>query len=382
MSPGAEGAPSQGAPESHDMLDKIRIRPGKTNEGKPFDWKEQELVEKGVLRLELIPADVLGLTRPLEVYRKTGRGPFVKIWKNKDTYTACPEHLADIMIGEGSCGLRCRTCFLVGTHRIRANPSRHILYENTDDIIKSVGRWLKKPKRRSLGIGIDHSDSLLYEGVTGHARQIIPLIASPDTNPEGVRLVLLTKSTNIHYLEGLPTDKVVVSFSINPEPIADLWEGKYNDGVRVSPSIADRVAASLQAQDMGFEVRWRVDPILHPDGWEAMYEEFFADAARRGFRPARITLGMYRQNSANLLTLARKWGLPPPEWTPALDSIKKLGGHYREPEEIKIPVYRRAIELIRQAWRGTGHEPTIGTCKECPNVRRAIGITHPHCNCE
>ena len=37
----------------------------------------------------------------------------------------------------------------------------------------------------------------------------------------------MTKSTNVGYLEGLPTRNVAVTFSLNPESIADLWEGKW-----------------------------------------------------------------------------------------------------------------------------------------------------------
>ena len=105
-----------------------------------------------------------------------------------------------------------------------------MVYENVADFEETVRRWLKAPDRNNLGLGIDCSDSLLYEGVTGHARRLIPLFASPTANPHGCRLVLLTKSTNVHYLERSPRDNVIVSFSLNPESIADLWEGKFDDG--------------------------------------------------------------------------------------------------------------------------------------------------------
>ena len=122
----------------------------------------------------------------------------------------------------------------------------------------------------------------------------------------------------MHYLEGLPTANVAVTFSLNPEPIADLWEGKWPDTLeRITPPIQDRLEACLRAQRMGFETRWRIDPILYPPGWETMYDEFFAGAAALGLRPRYVTLGTYREKSHQLDTWREKWGLPPMEWEPA-----------------------------------------------------------------
>ncbi len=322
---------------------------------------------------------MLGLAEPLEVYRASRSGKFVEPWGRSDGVGYCPQHWADVKIGHGACGFRCRACFLMATHRIMANPARHVLYENTDKCLRTVKRWLQKPDRRSLGLGIDCSDSLLYEGVTGLARSIIPLVASPETNPKGVRLILLTKSTNDRYLAGLPTSKVVVSYSLNPEPIADLWEGKFTDGTRVTPPIADRVASSLRAAEMGFEVRWRVDPILTPPGWREQYVAFLQAAARKGARPTRITLGTYRENSPSLLTFAERWGLPPMEWIPPELSKEGMHGHVVKDE--RVGVYRQVIRTIRQAWRGTGHRPEVALCKETAGVRKAVGIDHDRCNC-
>lgn len=364
---------------SEVVLANVRTKPLATGDGKPYDYVVQRQVDRGDLRLEVIPAEVLGLARPLEVYRKRRNGKLITPWVNKDTYTFCPEHASDMMIGQGSCGLRCRCCYLVATHRLFADPSRHILYDNMDDFVRAAARWFMNPPRRSLGIGIDHSDSLLYEGLTGYARQIIPMAASATTNPEGCKLIMLTKSINVHYLEGLPAKNVVVSFSINPTGISDLWEGRFDDSVRVSPTIPKRMEASLFAQQTGFELRWRVDPILHPPGWEVMYGDFFADAVRRGLRPTRITLGMYRTNSLNVPQLARKWGLPPIEWQPA--RLIRTGNRYREPVEVKIPIYEKIVAMIRKAWHGTGHEPIVAFCKEPLEIHKTFGGPNGRCNC-
>ena len=365
---------------SPEELRAIRATPAMTSDGKAFDWFVKEKVDRGDWRLECVRSDVLGLSRPLETYRAVRRTNLVKPWpRSDDAESYCPAHWADIAIGRGACGLRCRACFLIMTHRLFCDPSRHVVYENVHDHEKAVRRWLKHPDRRNLGLGIDCSDSLLYEGVTGHARRLIPLVASPESNPHGVKLILLTKSANMHYLRGLATRNVILTFSLNPEPIADLWEGKFDDGVRVTPPIVRRLAASLEGQAMGFDVRWRVDPILPVDGLKETYTEFFASAAREGHRPARITLGTYRETQPGLHTFARGWGLPPIEWTPS--ALQVDGAHYHLPLEDRIRIYALLAETIRDTWSGTGHSPTVALCKEPHSVRRAVGLDHDMCNC-
>ncbi len=363
------------------IMDKIRTHPGCASNGKPFDHVVQKKVAKGEYRLQCIAAGILGTQRPIEVYRaKRARSTILKPWQaSTDDDSYCPSHWADIAIGRGACGLRCRACFLMLTHRAFADPSRHVLYDNLDDYEAVVRKELTQ-RGKNLGLGIDCSDSLLYEGETGHARRLIPLFANKETNPFGRKLILLTKSTNVHYLEGLPTANVLMTFSLNPEPIADLWEGKWNDGVRITPPVRDRLAASMQAERTGFEVRWRVDPILPVEGWQDIYREFFTEAALAGHRPTRITLGTYREMGRSLLTIADRWGLPHMEFVPG--RLIKDGMHYHLPDQQRIDIYRRLMSFIESSWQHTGRTPIVALCKETMTIREALGVSHSHCNCE
>jgi DNA repair photolyase len=235
-----------------------------------------------------------------------------------------------------------------------------------------------KPNRRNLGCGIDSSDSLLYEGVTGHVRRLGPLFASPKTNPNGCKLILLTKSTNVHYLEEVPRENTLATFSLNPEPIADLWEGKFNDGTRVTPSIAERLSASRRAQEMGFEVRWRIDPVIPCEHWQDIYATFVSAAARDGHKPTRITLGTYRETQRALRAFSRLWGLPAMEWTPS--ALEHDGAHYHLPKHQRREIYGQLLNMIRSAWPGTG-TPIVAFCKEPRDLRRELGLDHDMCNC-
>mgnify|MGYP006280580073 CR=1 FL=1 len=364
-----------------EELGAIRTTPGKTSSGKPFDHYVRRKVEEGDLRLECLRPDVLGLERPLEVYRADRKGNFIVPWdRTEDESSYCPAHWADLRIGRGACGLRCRACFLVMTHRLFCDPSRHLLYENTGDFERAVKKWLKDPDRKNLGLGIDCSDSLLYEGVVGHARRLIPHFASVHANPHGCKFILLTKSANVHYLEGLPSDNVLLTFSLNPEKIADLWEGKFDDGTRVTPSVDRRLNASLRGEQMGFEVRWRVDPIFPVPQWKQTYQRFFEKAAKDGHRPTRITLGTYREMQPTLLTFSRKWGLPPLEVD--RPDLQKDGDHYHLKSEQRAEIYTFLRKTIVESWREFAPPPTVALCKEPRWLRKRVGLDHGHCNCE
>jgi len=364
---------------TEEELRAIRTRPGKTVDGKSFDDLVQRKIDSGDWRLECVRPDLLGLDMPLEILRATRRTRIIKPWPAvDDAESYCPAHWADLAIGRGPCGLRCRVCFLIMTHRMFCDPSRHIVYENVEDHERAVQRWLKRPNRKNMGLGIDCSDSLLYEGVTGHARRLIPLFASPETNPHSCRIILLTKSCNVRFLEGMPTDNVLLTFSLNPHSIADLWEGKFTNGKRVTPTIEARLSAAMRGQDIGFETRWRVDPIFPVPGWREIYTEFFRSAAERKLTPSRITLGTYRETQHSLRTFSEKWGLPPLEWAP--EGVEKDGAHYHLGKEMRVDIYRFLVDKIRDAW-GERRSPIVALCKEPKNIRKEVGIDHDSCNC-
>jgi len=327
----------------------------------------------------------------MQVFRGRRAGELIKHKWHGDKNTFCPPMWCDLAIGSGACGYQCRACFLMLTFRVMRDPRSPLLYDNLEDFADSVDLWLSHPSRRpqhTLGLGIDCSDSLLYEGVTGHARRYIPLFADPVANPKRCKLVLLTKSANVGYLQGLPTQNTVVTFSLNPERVADLWEGKYEDGVRVTPSIAARLAAVRRVQEWGFEIRFRIDPILPVPGWEAHYEDLFVQAARTGILPSYITLGTYREKAPSLDAMRKWWGLPPME-VDVRAGLAREGTHSHVPATERERIYTIVNSLINRAWPGLQDPrgvrlspPLVELCKETHDVRRAVGFAcTARCNC-
>jgi DNA repair photolyase len=364
-----------------------------TERAKPIVSFVSAQAATGKWREEVVSADVAGTPRDIAIFRAARNANRIKHDWHGNAQTFCPPKWFDLALGSGACGYGCRFCFLMLTFRAMRDPMRPLIYDNIDDYESDVRKWLvadtwhteqegRKYFRRThldtLGLGIDCSDSLLYEGVTGHARRYIPLFADPQTNPRKNKLILLTKSANTHYLEGLPTKNVAVTFSINPEQEADLWEGKFADtGERITPSVEKRLYACLQAQAFGFEVRWRLDPILTPVGWEKDYQEFFREAACLGVTPRYITLGTYREKNSQLDFWREVWGLAAPEWEP--DGLTKDGTHWHLSKEHRQDIYRTIIRLVDETpW---AVKPRVELCKESHEMRRAVGIVGCSCNC-
>lgn len=327
----------------------------------------------------IVPKEVVGLTRDVAIFTAIRKKNLVTYAKHGDRDTFCPPIWWDLGIGSGACGLGCRSCFLMLTFRTMRDPLMPIVYTNVEAFWRATKRWLVSPKRRwfdTMGLGIDRADSLLYEGITGHARNLIPIFANPELNPKCNRLVLLTKTANTHYLEGLPTKNTVVSFSLNPESIADLWEGKWPDtNERITPPIIDRLKACKHAQELGFEVRFRIDPILPAPGWRDSYADFFKLTNSLGINPRYITLGTYRRKNAALDGFRKKWELPMMEYLP--NELERDGTHWHLSASKRVEIYSKIKELIEL------HLPSskVSLCKETHPVRKDTKLCNADCNC-
>jgi DNA repair photolyase len=357
---------------------------GQTVAGRPITWFVDEQVNSGTWREEEIAPEVSGVTRPLKIYRAPRKTNLIVYDWHGDKQTFCPPMWWDLAIGSGACGLGCRSCFLMLTHRIKRDPSRHLLYDNLDDFVHAAEKWLNDPARRrqhTLGVGIDRSDSLLYEGVVQHVRSLAPLFSDPHRNLSANKLILLTKTANTHYLADIiPAHRanVVASFSLNPESIADMWEGKWPDtGERITPSISKRLEAIKYAQDLGFEVRVRVDPILTPHGWEEHYAAFIAEVKSMGINFRYWTLGTYREKNAQLDGWRERWGLLPMEWQPDDNELVKDGTHRHLPEARRIEIYTKVRDIIQREFP----KARVSLCKETHIVRRAVALCNADCNC-
>jgi hypothetical protein len=345
------------------------------------NWYVEKQISEGTWRQEIIQPEIVGLSRQITVFRASRKTNLIAYDWHGDRDTFCPPIWWDLAIGSGACGLGCRSCFLMLTHRIRRDPWRHLLYDNYDDFYRATAKWLLAKDRKTfhtLGVGIDRSDSLLYEGITGHVRRLAPLFSNSTTNPQNCKLILLTKSANAHYLKDISLDdrrNVVVTFSLNPEQVADLWEGKWPDGERITPPIYQRLEAALFAQKLGFEVRVRIDPILTPLGWEEYYAEFVGLVRQIGINFRYWTLGTYREKNTLLDHWRERWGLPAMEWEPT--DLVKEGTHRHLSTEHRVEIYRTIASAIRREFP----EAKVSLCKETHEIRKFLRLCNADCNC-
>ena len=81
-----------------------------TAAGRPISWYVDQEVRDGRWREEEVEASVVGLTRPLTIFRGVRKTGFIAYDWHGDKSTFCPPMWWDLAIGSGACGLGCRAC--------------------------------------------------------------------------------------------------------------------------------------------------------------------------------------------------------------------------------------------------------------------------------
>ena len=89
--------------EDSQMPVQLRTQPQRqTGAGRPISWFVDEQVSSGVWREEEIPPEVLGLTRPIKVFRAPRKTSFIMYDWHGDKQTFCPPMWWDLAIGSGA----------------------------------------------------------------------------------------------------------------------------------------------------------------------------------------------------------------------------------------------------------------------------------------
>lgn len=122
-------------------------------------------------------------------------------------------------------------------------------------------------------------------------------------------------------------------------------------------------------------MRFRIDPILTPEGWKDYYEHFFQHLRAIGVRPSYITLGTYREKNPQLDTWCGKWGLPPMEWEPP--DLVRDDSHWHLPAARRTEIYAAVTDMIRRRLP----DSRVSLCKETHDIRRNLALCNARCNC-
>lgn len=298
----------------------------------------------------------------------THRGSFIKQFSgpDKDSTIVC-FRFWELVVAAG-CPYQCSYCFLQATpsYVFGHYPLQGALFENWNDMLHEVEAWLDHPIPRLLLIG-ELQDGLAFDGAYKRlcgqplSGMLVPLFRRQKRH----RLVFLTKSTCIQHLHRIePTDRVVLSWSVNAEKVGQRWEVG-------APLPSKRLAAAKEMKELGWPIRLRLDPMVPFDGWKDGYGAVIDKINELG--PEMVTIGALRA-SATLKAHARRNGRDSSIFG-LLDEKDPSGFKYRLPFETQVEMFRFAVERLDK------EKIKVALCKEDKSVWDAVGLTFNGCHC-
>jgi len=265
-----------------------------------------------------------------------------------------------------NCNFWCEYCYLYLTFRNSPVSTHFVNYDRMFREIETFDRQNVPPALRVLNLG-ELGDPLAVDGITGFAEQVVPFMPR---HAARTRLLFLTKSDAIETLLGLHHGgQTIVSFSVNTDKVWQYLEHR-------TPSPTARLRAARKAQEAGYEVRLRIDPVIRYSTWKEDYEAL-VEIVFSLLRPSRITLGEYRP--AEGLSSHIRARFPQSPLIKVNGSLVAEAGKLRYPRESRLEMFSAIIKAIRQ------HNPNgvVALCKESAEVWRAVGLEGGGlcCNC-
>ncbi len=296
------------------------------------------------------------------------RGSFIKQFggPGDDTSIVCFKFW-ELVVAAG-CPFSCSYCFLQATpsYVFGHYPIKGAIFENWQDMVAEVEKWLKHPTPRMLVIG-ELQDGLAFDSayrkVAGKAltEMLIPLFARQKKH----RLLFLTKSTVIkNALKLTPTEQVIFSWSVNAEEVSRRWE-------KGAPSPKRRIEAAHRMKEAGWPVRFRLDPMVPFDGWQEGYGEIIEQLNE--LNPEMITIGALRASNT-LKAHAKRNGRDASIFN--MLSVKDPSGFkWRLPHEIQVELFRFAYQNIDKS------KIIPALCKEDLSIWKEVDMEFKGCHC-
>lgn len=165
---------------------------------------------------------------------------------------SCGYHIFNLGFG---CVYECTYCYL----QEYTNSPGIILPVNIEDFLCAF-KHIKQNIR--IGTG-EFTDSLALDYIT----EFSPLLVDFFKKHPKTIFEFKTKSDNVkNLISAGPSDNVVISWSLNPQPIIDTEEF-------YTVSLKRRLNAALQYVKANFSVGFHFDPIIYYQSWEKDYED-------------------------------------------------------------------------------------------------------------
>jgi len=294
----------------------------------------------------------------------TRSGSMIDQFINHDPGAVCPAFHK--LVPGTNCVYDCEYCFLQATYRA-CRPFVCAYVMDFDRLGQELRRRFTDENGTILLNAGEMSDPIACDPL-GNMPWLVTLFG----NMGNVKLLLLTKSghAEITPLLDAPHDgNTVMAWSINcPEMIE-----KHEHGAAF---LEERLKAARAAQDAGYEVRFRLDPMLVFPGWREAYGEAVAAVYVRGIRPSRITLGSFRMLTPLKHIIAKRF----PESPLLAQPLEKHGKRLRYRQEVREGMYAHAIASVR------AHDKSvpIALCKESPELHEVFKgqVDRTRCNCQ
>jgi spore photoproduct lyase len=261
------------------------------------------------------------------------KGEFLKKCPGSDGQVCCNYFVVNFA---SNCPMDCSYCYL--QEYLAQNPALKV-FANVDDLITEVDGLLRSHPRFLFRIGTGEiTDSLALDPYIGFAREVVPFFAAQPN----VLLELKTKSDCVEGLLGLdPRERVVVSWSMNPQRVIDQDE-------RGTATAAERLRAARRCQDAGYRLGFHFDPMVEYPGWEKDYEELLLQTfeAVDWRRISWLSLGVLRNTPG--LKRAMRGRFPRTELL-AAEQVLGADGKLRYFQPLRVQMYRKMLGWIRRA---------------------------------
>jgi spore photoproduct lyase len=290
------------------------------------------------------------------------KGEFLKKCPGSEGQVCCNYFVINFA---SNCPMDCSYCYL--QEYLADNPELRV-FSNVDDLLIEADGLLSKHRRFFFRIGTGEiTDSLALDPYIGFTREVVPFFA----DQPNVLLELKTKSDCIEGLLALnPKDRVVVSWSMNPQKVIDLDE-------RGTASLSERLWAAQRCQNAGYRLGFHFDPIVEYPDWERDYKEVldqtFSSVDWR--RIAWLSLGVLRDTPTLKRIIRDRF---PQTRLLTGEQVLCPDGKLRYFQPLRVAIYRTMLRWIRQA------APTLKVylCMESTEVWEQVFGFAPSCERE
>ncbi|MBN1508743.1 MAG: hypothetical protein JW955_17980 [Sedimentisphaerales bacterium] len=262
----------------------------------------------------------------------------------------CASYVKLVPISNG-CPYYCTYCYLSYVYRdylpfIKMNINYGKMCDEIGDLTMGA------PNAISFNMG-EMLDSLALDHVSQLTSRLVPLFSRLSNG----YLMLLTKSSNIDGLLSVPPNhQTVVSWSLNTQPMIDLFEIGTAD-------LTQRIHAAKRCQEYGHRIRLRIDPGILCSDWQHDYAELICKSLAV-LEPENITLGMLRLLPGHFRLARQAYGARGLRLQ-KLGLTNKASDHkYRYPPEQRVQFYRFLTDTILSHKR----QMSISLCRETPYV--------------